>query len=166
MLRSLRRWKCSVKVMIAARSSRCTSLERDPSLVSQPRRIQKTRSTLQNRYRLPFYFFCLAILCIVVFALHSIAPHIERGRRNRGHLPDLYDATISDLQTGLSAGHFTSVDLVAVSSCRIKQCCVEDSLRHMRNEPKTSGISTRSSNGHLMPGETPCNSMPKEELAE
>lgn len=32
-------------------------------------------------------------------------------------LPDLYEAGIFELQTGLDAGHFTSVDLVNVCNC-------------------------------------------------
>lgn len=31
-------------------------------------------------------------------------------------LPDLYEASISELQEGLDAGHYTSVDLVQVAS--------------------------------------------------
>lgn len=31
--------------------------------------------------------------------------------------PDLYEASIEELQSGLDAGHFTSVDLVKASIC-------------------------------------------------
>lgn len=33
----------------------------------------------------------------------------------QGVFPDLYEASIEELQSGLEAGHFTSVDLVKVS---------------------------------------------------
>lgn len=35
--------------------------------------------------------------------------------------PDLYEASVEELQNGLEAGHFTSVDLIKVSSAQFLQ---------------------------------------------
>lgn len=35
--------------------------------------------------------------------------------------PDLYEASIAELQDGLEKGHFTSVDLIKVSGCDLEK---------------------------------------------
>lgn len=40
--------------------------------------------------------------------------HIGRGLGQTTQFPDLYEASVIELQAGLDAGHFSSVDLVKV----------------------------------------------------
>jgi amidase len=60
------------------------------------------------------------------FALYLQAPHVWRIVRvphssQNVTLPDLYEASVVDLQAGMAAGHFTSVDLVRAYFARIEE---------------------------------------------
>lgn len=56
----------------------------------------------------------ITLLLSLVLYLQSGSCVTTRASKPR-HLPDLYEASVSDLQAGLDAGQFTSVDLVKVS---------------------------------------------------
>jgi hypothetical protein len=70
--------------------------------------------------------FALALLCAAVVASPS-RPLLVQDAGNtlfdesqvRAYLPDLYEAGISDLQSFLSNGSFTSVQLTKVRSCHL-----------------------------------------------
>lgn len=51
------------------------------------------------------------------------APALDLAARalNASALPDLYEASVAELQVGLDAGHFTSVDLVKAYFARIDE---------------------------------------------
>lgn len=57
------------------------------------------------------------IVAILVFfmVITEAASLFEHGPEIGSNFPDLYEASISELQAGLDGGHFTSVDLVKVS---------------------------------------------------
>jgi hypothetical protein len=55
----------------------------------------------------PIWLVCLAV-SLLASAL-ATPPHSTK-------FPDLYEASLAELQDGLDAGHFTSVDLIKVSS--------------------------------------------------
>jgi amidase len=60
------------------------------------------------------------------FALYLQAPQVWRSVRvphssQNATLPDLYEASVVDLQAGMAAGHFTSVDLVRAYFARIDE---------------------------------------------
>jgi hypothetical protein len=55
----------------------------------------------------PIWLVCLAV-SLLVSALATPTPPTK--------LPDLYEASLAELQEGLDAGHFTSVDLIKVGS--------------------------------------------------
>jgi hypothetical protein len=62
-------------------------------------------------------FLSLLLLAVALRPVISLsAPHPQLKRLDDANttFPDLYEATIADLQAGLDAGHFTSVDLVTV----------------------------------------------------
>ncbi|KII91546.1 hypothetical protein PLICRDRAFT_135820 [Plicaturopsis crispa FD-325 SS-3] len=54
-------------------------------------------------------------------ALLSVAHSIDASARGRGPLPDLYEASVAELQAGLDANQFTSVDLVKAYFARIDE---------------------------------------------
>jgi amidase len=63
---------------------------------------------------------------VFYFALYLPAPTICRRDRatlpfRNATLPDLYEASVVDLQAGMAAGHFTSVDLVRAYFARIEE---------------------------------------------
>jgi hypothetical protein len=57
----------------------------------------------------------LRSFCAVALALQSVLS-FSTPRADAPTFPDLYEATIADLQAGLDAGYFTSVDLVDVNA--------------------------------------------------
>lgn len=58
----------------------------------------------------------LLFICIVGLVFSLILGHTHgRGTvKVQGSFPDLYEATIAELQEGMVRGHFSSVDLVRV----------------------------------------------------
>jgi hypothetical protein len=57
--------------------------------------------------------------CLVVILLALLLGQVlsnDLGTPSRSVFPDLYEASVEELQSGLEAGHFTSVDLVKVST--------------------------------------------------
>nr|GAT52318.1 predicted protein [Mycena chlorophos] len=58
---------------------------------------------------------------VLVLALGPVAVFSFSQSRPRANLPDLYEATLADLQAGLEAGQFTSVDLVTAYIARINE---------------------------------------------
>jgi hypothetical protein len=69
-------------------------------------------------FRLP----ALAILTLIFFLLPATANsgthlNLMTFKASSVTLPDLYEASIAELQDGLVKGHFTSVQLVKVDSC-------------------------------------------------
>ncbi|KAK6992537.1 amidase signature domain-containing protein [Favolaschia claudopus] len=60
------------------------------------------------------------LVAIIPSALSFSSP-----RADASTFPDLYEATIADLQAGLDAGHFTSVDLVNAYFARINEVNAE-----------------------------------------
>ncbi|KAJ7176038.1 amidase signature enzyme [Mycena crocata] len=63
-------------------------------------------------------FFALAFALRPVLSLSALRADVSTSGVS---LPDLYEATIADLQAGLDAGHFTSVDLVKAYFARINE---------------------------------------------
>jgi len=70
----------------------------------------------------PLVSFVIALLCVglTFSAILPASPrHVKREElgfgRNGKPLPDLFSATLVELQGGLSSGAFSSVDLVTVS---------------------------------------------------
>ncbi|KAJ7060966.1 amidase signature enzyme [Mycena amicta] len=59
-------------------------------------------------------------LALAATPILSFSP-APAARADASSLPDLYEATIADLQAGLDAGHFTSVDLVNAYFARINE---------------------------------------------
>jgi len=64
--------------------------------------------------RFPFLISALLLL----FLGNSWA-HSSTSRSGTNVFPDLYEATVEELQNGMEAGHFTSVDLVKVGCPQI-----------------------------------------------
>lgn len=73
--------------------------------------------------RLPSIPFTIAILCAlgsiaIALSVPHFAKHQKRGDLGVGRtgipLPDLFSATLEELQGGLVTGSFSSVDLVTV----------------------------------------------------
>lgn len=52
---------------------------------------------------------------LVILLLGSVFACGLDIRASADTFPDLYEASVEDLQSGLEAGHFTSVDLVKVN---------------------------------------------------
>jgi len=73
----------------------------------------------------PLVSFVIALLCVgLTFSAILPSPqHVKREElgfgRNGKPLPDLFSATLVELQAGLASGSFSSVDLVTVSNCLI-----------------------------------------------
>jgi hypothetical protein len=57
-------------------------------------------------------FLAVAVALQPVLSFSTLPPQLKRA--DAPTFPDLYEATITDLQAGLDAGHFSSVDLVKV----------------------------------------------------
>ncbi|KAF5382808.1 hypothetical protein D9757_007264 [Collybiopsis confluens] len=74
-----------------------------------------------------FLFQCAILLCLAQLqAIHCfVAPRAEEIDVSRtdqaSDLPDLYEASVLELQEGLDAGHFTSVDLIKAYFARIEE---------------------------------------------
>lgn len=70
-------------------------------------------------------FLCL-LRTLSVQCLITVKENAGLSRRDidavNAPLPDLYEASILELQKGLDAGQFTSVDLIKVSSISIGLC--------------------------------------------
>ncbi|KAL0959934.1 hypothetical protein HGRIS_011597 [Hohenbuehelia grisea] len=70
----------------------------------------------------------LAIVCVLIslaclvqsFSLPRVSLRLPRAKKPIV-LPDLYEASVPELQAGLAAGHFTSVDLVKAYFARIDE---------------------------------------------
>lgn len=78
-----------------------------------------TTGTQQKHSRVPQRVLTIVILLLVssfIYLLHDAYRPANNGQGSHSpqHLPDLYEAGIVELQAGLDAGHFTSVDLVKV----------------------------------------------------
>jgi amidase len=57
------------------------------------------------------------LACIVLFfLLEDVFAGLLTARDATGAFPDLYEASVEELQDGLDAGSFTSVDLIKVGS--------------------------------------------------
>ncbi|KAH9477867.1 Putative amidase [Psilocybe cubensis] len=63
----------------------------------------------------------LALLVIIAYACLAFALHRGPITGRKLNLPDLYEATVLELQAGMDAGHFTSVDLVKAYFARIEE---------------------------------------------
>ncbi|KAJ6532413.1 amidase signature domain-containing protein [Mycena capillaripes] len=69
-----------------------------------------------------WFSLALILFCAHLARCFSIATPIGFGRVARSPaLPDLYEASVPELQAGLDAGHFTSVDLVKAYFARIEE---------------------------------------------
>ncbi|KAF8172387.1 amidase signature enzyme [Mycena galopus ATCC 62051] len=69
-----------------------------------------------------WFSLALVLLCAHLAQCFSIASPFRFGRVARAPaLPDLYEASVPELQAGLDAGHFTSVDLVKAYFARIEE---------------------------------------------
>ena len=67
--------------------------------------------------RISLWLLFCACLAVLLSPLQSHGHLIQRGgtaNATKPALPDLYEATIAELQDGLSKGLFTSVDLITV----------------------------------------------------
>ncbi|KAH9033356.1 amidase signature enzyme [Lactarius pseudohatsudake] len=60
-----------------------------------------------------FVFLIFQLLLCGGPSINTVTPHVQ--------LPDLYEASIAELQDGLENGHFTSVDLVKAYFARIEE---------------------------------------------
>ncbi|KAH9486285.1 Putative amidase [Psilocybe cubensis] len=58
---------------------------------------------------------------ILAVSVALVFIHVLGRSREEDHFPDLYDASIPELQDGLDAGHFSSVDLVNAYFARIEE---------------------------------------------
>ncbi|KAJ7714153.1 amidase signature enzyme [Mycena metata] len=66
-----------------------------------------------------WFSFALVLICARCFSLAD--PFGSKVARGAAALPDLYEASVPELQAGLDAGHFTSVDLVKAYFARIEE---------------------------------------------
>jgi amidase len=66
---------------------------------------------------------CLAVAAVFLAVIHFAYATLQPGaqadftRRAASDFPDLFEASVVELQAGLEAGNFTSVDLIKVCSC-------------------------------------------------
>ena len=56
---------------------------------------------------------------VVFFLFGDVLACLASTQAGTGTFPDLYEASVEELQEGLDAGIFTSVDLVKVSSPQV-----------------------------------------------
>lgn len=63
----------------------------------------------------PMLRFPYLISALLLLFLGNTWAHSLNSRSKPIVFPDLYEASIEELQNGMEAGHFTSVDLVKVS---------------------------------------------------
>ena len=56
----------------------------------------------------------VAVTCLALLVALTAAQEGDVVARSTPTFPDLYEASIAELQAGLEKGHFTSVDLVKV----------------------------------------------------
>ena len=69
-----------------------------------------------------FVSACLSSTQILGGRFESVVELRTQTVQDLGGLPDLYEASIAELQSGLESGLFTSVDLVKVSVVVLKGC--------------------------------------------
>ncbi|KAJ6573109.1 amidase signature enzyme [Mycena vulgaris] len=67
-----------------------------------------------------WFSFALVFLC-GYFTWFFLTPNLFRLGTRSPELPDLYEASVLELQKGLDAGHFTSVNLVQAYFARIEE---------------------------------------------
>jgi amidase len=60
-------------------------------------------------------FICILGLILSLLVGDSSGGDVSNNARPSSKFPDLYEATLAELQEGMEKGHFTSVDLVKVS---------------------------------------------------
>ncbi|TFK67632.1 amidase signature enzyme [Pluteus cervinus] len=63
---------------------------------------------------------CIALICLAVFVQGNFVSPARRDT-STPQFPDLYEASVDELQAGLDAGQFTSVDLVKAYFARIEE---------------------------------------------
>jgi amidase len=71
-----------------------------------------TISFRKRSKRMLRFQYCISALLLLL--LGNVLANSFEARSKAGPFPDLYEASVEDLQQGLDAGHFTSVDLVKV----------------------------------------------------
>ncbi|KAJ7837915.1 amidase signature enzyme [Mycena leptocephala] len=75
---------------------------------------------------LRWFSLAIVLLCAHLARCFSIASPFGFGGVARAPaLPDLYEASVPELQAGLDAGHFTSVDLVKAYFARIEEVNID-----------------------------------------
>jgi amidase len=89
-------------------------------------REQRPGRTGRLSFRLAFRRLIVLAAGVLCFVLYLQTPTICGKRPGRpffqnATLPDLYEASVVDLQAGMAAGHFTSVDLVRAYFARIEE---------------------------------------------
>ncbi|KAH0581111.1 hypothetical protein H2248_012239 [Termitomyces sp. 'cryptogamus'] len=84
-------------------------------------------------------FMFLFFVCVLIQPLWSATlPQVRKSIA----LPDLYEASIAELQAGLSAGHFSSVDLVKAYFARIEEVNLKGPALRAVIETNPSAIAT------------------------
>ena len=78
------------------------------------RALSTLSQTMERTILAMFVFFCIALQYFPTATVVATASCPNIKSRSSVELPDLYEASISELQAGLQAGAFTSVDLVTV----------------------------------------------------
>ena len=63
----------------------------------------------------------LSVLAFLVAFACGSAGDEQSNKSSSVTFPDLYEASIAELQAGLEKGHFTSVDLVKVSDLFVRK---------------------------------------------
>ena len=59
--------------------------------------------------------FVLVVFAVANYAFGVVGQHVVNLPERTSKFPDLYEASVLELQVGLERGHFSSVDLVNVS---------------------------------------------------
>ena len=91
---------------------RLTRYSQGPKQPFSPEDTQKGTPPSKDAFLTPrvwLYAFLAALACLEIGRSY----HADRMVKTVAY-PDLYEASISEIQVGLDAGHFTSVDLVKV----------------------------------------------------
>ena len=71
-----------------------------------------------RRFSLQYFFLAAALQLLIATAISRARPHASTGSPappTVSGFPDLYEASIAQLQAGLESKQFTSVDLVKLS---------------------------------------------------
>ncbi len=74
-------------------------------------------------HRFSFRFSLLSLFSLALALLWAACGVKESMAASAVTFPDLYEASISELQQGLEKGHFTSVDLVKVRLHFVPKSC-------------------------------------------